>query len=159
VHKFILLADQPKLIPILAAWFFDEWGHNYPDLTLEIFEGKLWGRLNRDKLPLVIVLIQDGSPIASASLKIQEMETHPQYLHWLGSVYVLPEFREQGLGSQLVQYTIGEAKRLGVRDLYLYTHSREIFYTRLGWEPVERPTYHGRMVLIMKQNLSVEKRK
>ena len=27
------------------------------------------------------------------------METHPQYLHWLGGVYVHPDFREQGIGD------------------------------------------------------------
>ena len=153
--KFVYLADRADLIPTLAGWFYGEWGHNHPDLTPATIEVKLRQRLNRDRVPLVLVTLRDDSPIASASLKIQEMETHPQYMHWLGSVYVLPEFRGEGIGSNLVQYSVNEAKRLAVHDLYLYTRSHEKFYTHLGWKPIERPLYHGRKVVIMKQILSV----
>ena len=153
--RFVYLADRADLIPTLGGWFYKEWGRNFPDLTPAAFEGKLRQRLNRDRVPLVLVLLRDDSPIASASLKIQEMETHPQYLHWLGSVYVLPKYQGKGIGSNLVQYSVNEAKRLAVHDLYLYTRSHENFYTRLGWKPLERPLYHGRRVVIMKQILSV----
>lgn len=153
--RFVYLADRVDLIPTLAGWFYDEWGHNSADLTPATFEQKLRQRLNRDRVPLVLVLLRDDSPIASASLKNQEMEIHPQYLHWLGSVYVLPEYQGKGIGSNLVQYSVNEAKRLAVHDLYLYTRSRENFYTRLGWKPLERPLYHGRRVVIMKHILSV----
>jgi len=153
--RYVYLADRVDLIPTLAGWFYEEWRHNSTDLTPAIIEGKLNQRLNRDRVPLVLVTLRDDSPIASASLKIQEMETHPQYLHWLGSVYVLPKYRGIGIGSKLVQYSINEAKRLAVHDLYLYTRSHENFYTRLGWKAVERPLYHGRRVVIMKQILSV----
>jgi GNAT superfamily N-acetyltransferase len=157
--KFIYLADHPELIPVLAGWFFEEWGRGYPGPTLATIEDKLKQRLNRDQVPLVLVMMREGSPIASASLKIREMETHPQHLHWLGSVYVLVDYRGRGLGSQLVQHAVNEATRLGVRELYLYTRHQESFYSRLGWTPVEKPIYHGRQVIIMKQILSVEERK
>lgn len=154
-EKFVYLADRPELIPILANWFYKEWVNNFPDLTQATIEGKLRERLNRDRVPLVLVLLRDDTPIASASLKLQEMETHPQYLHWLGSVYVLPEFRGEGIGTHLVQYSIEKAKQIEVEILYLYTRKRRHFYTRMGWQPIERPLYHGRRVVIMKKILSV----
>lgn len=154
--RYIYLADRPEMIPLLAGWFYDEWGVHHPDLTLASIEHKLKGRLNREQVPFVIVLIQDETPIASASIKIQEMETHPHYLHWLGSVYVLSQYRGQGIGTGLIRYTIGEAKRLAVNELYLYTRNKEKFYSRLGWKPVETPIYHSRRVIIMKQDLSVK---
>jgi GNAT superfamily N-acetyltransferase len=156
--KFIYLADRQDLIPELAGWFYAEWGGHNPDLTLKSIEDKLRGRLNRDQVPLVLVHIQDDAPIASASIKIQEMETHPHYLHWLGSVYVLPEYRGQGIGSDLIRYTICEAKLLALDELYLYTRSKENFYSKLGWISIETPNYHGRRVTIMKQTLSVRER-
>lgn len=156
--KYIYLADRPSLVPQLARWFYKEWGQNNPHLSLETVEGKLRDRLNREKIPLVLVLLRDDLPIASASLKIREMETHPQYLHWLGSVYVLPEYRSQGIGTELVQYAASEARRLGVQDLYLYTRHRERFYARLGWKPIERPIYDGRPAVIMTRKL-IEKHK
>lgn len=157
--NYIYLADCPELIPVLAGWFFDEWGRHNSNLSQEIIEDNLKGRLNRDEIPLVLIHMLAGSPIASASLKIQEMETHPQYLHWLGSVYVLPEHRAQGIGSNLIRRIIEEARRLGVEELYLYTRKKEDFYSKLGWRSIETPIYHGCEVIIMVQTLSVDERK
>lgn len=154
--RFIYLADQPDLVPQLAEWFYDEWGQNQPNLTLADFEGVLKERLNKDCLPLTFIYLRDSLPIASASLKIREMETHPKYLHWLGSVYVLHPYRQSGVGSRMVQYSTAAARRLGVKDLYLYTRSHVRFYTRLGWVPIERSIYRDRLAVIMKRNLSVE---
>lgn len=156
--NYIYLADRPELIPVLAGWFFNEWGSHNPDLTLESIEDNLKERLHRDSIPLVIIKLVDGTPIASASLKIREMETHPHYQHWLGSVYVLPECRGLGIGSELIRYTVDNARQLAVDELYLYTRKKQYFYSKLGWKPVETPIYHGRKVIIMKQILSVKER-
>src|SRR5512147_1529547 len=142
------LADCPELIPVLASWFYAEWRR--PDLSIERIERRLYDRLNRDRLPLVLVGFRDQQPVASASLKIQEMDIRPEYLHWLGSVYVRPEARNQGIGSQLVEYIAGEARRLGVEELYLYTTYSERLYARLDWITIERVEYHGRSLVIMK---------
>jgi GNAT superfamily N-acetyltransferase len=154
--RYIFLADQPELLPILAAWFYDEWGRHNPPGSRESMQRVLGEFLNRDQIPLTIVRLRESEPIASASLKIREMETHPQYLNWLGGVYVHPDFREQGIGSQLVQYTAHKAIELKVKGLYLYTRKHVNFYARLGWQVIEEPLYHGRKVSIMKRNLSVD---
>jgi len=149
---FKYLADCQYLITQLASWFYHEWGIRNPDLSIDVIEENLRRRLNRDRLPLTFVGFQDGVPVGSASLKIREMEIYPQYIHWLGTVYVLPEYRDQGVGSQIVEHAISEAKKLGnINELYLYTSDRERFYTRLGWQTLEKPFYHGRKVVVMKR--------
>jgi predicted N-acetyltransferase YhbS len=149
------LADHPNLIRLVATWFYEEWGIRNPEDSVENREKWLLNRMNRDKLPLMLIAFQGVEPVASASLKMREMETHPQYVHWLGSVYVHHPFRNQGIGSWLVEYAASEAERHKVRKLYLYTHHHESFYARLGWFPVERPHYRGREVVIMKRVLAV----
>ena len=158
-ERYIYLADQPELLPTLVNWFYDEWGRNEPDSSREKISMTLSQYLNRDRIPLTIVRLRGSQPIASASLKIREMETHPQYTHWLGGVYVHPDFRMQGIGSHLVEYSADLAKKLKVYHLYLYTRDHETFYTRLGWQEIERPTYQGRDAIIMQRNLSVRNRK
>ena len=153
--KNIYLADRPELLPVLAGWFYDEWGRGNPNSSPESMQRILREFLNKDQFPLTIVRTRDSEPIASASLKIQEMETHLQYLHWLGGVYVHPQFRNQGIGSQLVEYTANEAKNLKVKELYLYTRNHGDFYTRLGWQVIERPLYEGRIAIVMRRILSV----
>lgn len=152
---FKYLADCQHLINQLANWFYHEWGLRNPDLSVDVIQKNLKQRLNRDRLPLTFVAFRDGDPVGSASLKIREMEIYPQYLHWLGTVYVLPEFRDQGIGSQIVSHALSEAERLGnINDLYLYTPDRERFYTKFGWQTLEKPFYHGQEVVVMKRMIS-----
>lgn len=154
--RFIYLADRPEIIPVLAQWFYDEWGLSDPTNSPERISRNLKQYLNRDQIPLAIVLMRDSQPVASASLKIREMQTHPQFLHWLGGVYVHPDYRQQGIGSILVEHAAEEAKRLAVKNLYLYTRSHERFYRRLGWQVIERPVYEGRLAIVMKRDLSID---
>ncbi len=55
----------------------------------------------------------------------RELDPFPQYTHWLGSVYVLSEFRNKGIGTAVVEISSQIAAKLGLRELYLYTHSHE----------------------------------
>jgi len=151
--NFGYLVDYPEFVPDLASWFYEEWGRRNPANSIEKVELRLRERMNLNSLPLALIGFIDGKLVASASIKIREMETHPQFEHWLGAVFVDTTYRSQGIGSKIVQYTTSEARRLGVSQLYLYTRSHEVFYTHLGWNPIERPQYHGRQVVIMNQDL------
>ena len=154
--EYIYLADQPQLLPTLADWFYEEWGHNNPQSSRESMQRTLSEFLNKEQLPLTFVRMRDSKPIASASLKIREMVTHPQYL---GGVYVHPDYRGQGIGSQVVEFSAAQAIQLKVTDLFLYTRGHENFYARFGWRVIEEPVYEGRVVSIMKRKLTVASRK
>lgn len=147
------LADHPELTHLLATWFHDEWGKSNSSLTVEIIERRVRERLNRDKIPLCLIAMIESKPIATATIKIREMDIYPQYEHWLGSVYVVPEYRNQGVGSQIVEATVGKARLLGVKDLYLYTPDRAHFYQRMGWEVMDQVEYHGHIVVVMRRTL------
>jgi putative hydrolase of the HAD superfamily len=152
------LADHPELVHLLSTWFYDEWGQNNPPLIIEHIEHRVRERLNRDKIPTCLVAYASSKPIATATLKIREMDIYPQdkypqFEHWLGNVYVVPEYRKQGVGSQIVESTSEKARSLGVKDLYLYTRDQEHFYQRLGWKTMEQVDYHGHMVFVMRRIL------
>lgn len=151
--NFSYLTDRPDLIPLLATWFHHEWGRRNPDLTVDKIARNLEDRLHRNRLPLTFVAFLSTQPVGTASLKIREMEIYPQYLHWLGAVYVLPEHRHQGVGTQIVEHAISEAERLDVRELYLYTRGSQSFYAKFEWQPLERPFYHGREVVVMRRSI------
>ena len=152
-----LLADHPELTHLLATWFYEQWGRSNPDLSVGRIERNLQERLNRDRLPLTLVTFEEEQPVASATLKIREMDTYPQYPYWLGSVYVLPEHRGRGIGSHLAEHAAAIAQRLGVRELCLYTPDREKLYARLGWVTMERTVYRGEAVVIMRRTLEVRR--
>ena len=47
-----------------------------------------------------------------------------------------------------------EARRLNVPRLYLWTHSAEGLYRKLGWQVVERSDYFGKEAVVMQIDLS-----
>lgn len=147
------LADCPEHLPVVATWIFDTWGHLIPGLTWDLVAAKLHGRLNRDAIPLTLVALQAGLPVGTASLIPDDMSTRPELGPWLASVYVAPEHRRQGIGSQLVGAAEGIARRLGVSPLYLFTPDRERFYARLGWSALETTEYRHEQVVIMSKVL------
>ncbi len=151
--KIEYLADYPEFVPILAGWFFQEWGARTPNDTLQVFTERLLERMNRDKPPLAVVALQGEEPVGTAALKIQEMETHPQYKYWLGSVYVKENWRGSGIASALINAVIREAERFDISELYLYTRGSEGLYKRLDWQEIERPIFRGRTVTIMKREI------
>jgi N-acetylglutamate synthase-like GNAT family acetyltransferase len=82
-------------------------------------------------------------------LVAHDMDTRMELSPWLAGVFVAPNHRRHGLGTALVRRAVDDAKALGVRRLYLYTPSTELFYSRLGWSLVERTSYRGTDVVVM----------
>lgn len=149
------LADHPEFAPVLASWVFDHWGKMYRMQSVEEQIDKISARLNTDRFPLAFVVLVDSTPVGTASLKIQEMTTHQHLYHWLGTVYVVPEYRNQGIGSALIARAETKAKELRVQTLYLHTPDKERFYRKRGWEPIERPVYLDMPVVIMRKEMAV----
>lgn len=148
------LAKYPQFVPVIAGCVFDHWGKMYRMPSVEDQIEKISERLNIDRFPLAFVALSGVVPVGTASLKIQEMTTHKHFYHWLGTVYVLPEHRNRGIGSALVQNAEIKARELGVKTLYLHTPDKERFYLKRDWETIERPVYFDMPVVIMKKALA-----
>jgi GNAT superfamily N-acetyltransferase len=148
------LAEHAHFLPIVAKWVFEEWGHQNPESSLESMTVELRSWLNNTSAPAALIGLHQGKPIASSIIKIRELDPFPQYTYWLGGVYVLREYRSLGIGSLVVEYSSHIANQLGIHELYLYTHSHEDFYAKLGFNPVERPCYQSRKITIMKRLLT-----
>lgn len=149
------LKSNPQFIPVIASWVFDHWGKMYRMKSVEEQIEKISERLNTNKFPLAFVALVGSLPVGTASLKIQEMTTHKHLQHWLGTVYVVPEYRGKGIGSALVKRAEMKARELGVKTLYLHTPDKERFYINRSWATIERPTYFDMPVIIMKKEMVV----
>jgi predicted GNAT family acetyltransferase len=68
-------------------------------------------------------------------------------------VYTLPEYRGRGYGAMLCEEIQGRSKELGTKQLYLFTHTAESLYKRLGWEELERIALKGKDIAVMKKEL------
>ena len=152
---FNYLADHKNFIPIIAKWYFDEWGHLMKDQNLEQATENLKIYLNSDKIPLMILAIKNDEPVGVAQLKYREMKIYPEKEHWLGGVFVPKKHRGKGIASQVVQQIIDKAIELNVQVLHLQTENLNGgLYRKMGWLSIEQVYYDKVDVLVMKKILN-----
>ncbi len=146
------LSECTECIPVLAQWFFDEWGYLDSEKSVEQIMEELGTYVDNTTIPLAIVAKIEGEAIGTASIVKHDMETHTHLSPWLAGVYVKGEYRRKGVGSILVKRIIEESIKQGIERLYLFTPDMNRFYERLGWKVIEEPVYKSRKVYIMDYN-------
>ena len=85
------------------------------------------------------VIEQEGEILAHIYLQLIEKVPRPgaldQYFGYVTNVYTLPEYRNQGLGAQLMNHVIAWAKARQLEFLILWPSERSIpYYQRAGFE-------------------------
>ena len=154
--EFEYLADNKEAIPILAKWYFDEWGYIEKGNTLDNVTEKLHSYLHIDAIPLIILAIDEGEILGAVQLKYREMDIYPEREHWLGGLYVSEKHRGNNIAEKIILKVISVAKKLGVKTLYLQTENKSGgLYHRLGWQALEQVNYRGVDVQVMENQICV----
>ena len=137
------LAGYPHLAPTLAEWHYQQWNRMHANDSVARRLEYLRAASNRLRIPSVLVAVENGNLLGSATLADYDMETRSDLTPWLADVFVPPEFRRRGIASALVCRVVEEAKALDVPHLYLFTTGpwREKLYAGLGWSVIDRPIY------------------
>jgi GNAT superfamily N-acetyltransferase len=152
--NFEFLADRRDAIPIVAKWYFEEWGYHVPGNSIEQTINRINGKLNYDKVPLPILAVEGKKILGVAQLKLHEMDIYPTREFWLGSLFVSPIFRNKGFGSALANKISTLAKNFGAKELYLQTEALDGgLYQYLGWNIIETTRYKGIDVAVMVKSL------
>jgi len=136
------LADHPDAAPVLAGWFAREWGRGSPR-SAELYAAQLSAYAHRDRLPICLVGLLDTEPVATASLKLREIEYSETADYWIGWVCVREDMRGRGFGRAIVEAAEVEAAARSLSPLYLHTPNKEGFYLRLGWRTLGTTTADG----------------
>ncbi|MFC3282877.1 GNAT family N-acetyltransferase [Litchfieldella rifensis] len=143
-----LTADSPYVATI-AEWQYEQWGYLHPGETLAVWRGSLEAHCGSRGVPSVFVALCDTRPVGTASLVEDDMGERLQLTPWLASVFVVPEWRGQGIASRLVKRVEREARDVGFAHCHLFTPDQQGLYRRLGWQDHEVLTYRGEDVTIM----------
>ena len=147
-----LTADDPH-VSLVAIWIFEAWGHLHRGLTQEQAIERVRAECGQGGVPSIFVAMQGETPVGTASLIADDMSIRREFTPWLASVYVVPEWRGQGIASGLVKRVEAEAIESGIRHFYLYTPDQQSLYRRLGWQDVEHLEYRGETVTVMSRQL------
>jgi predicted N-acetyltransferase YhbS len=137
------------LVDTTVRWHLDEFDPG-GDVAWWTLARRAEARL--DGIPCAWVAFLDENAVGTVSLIEHNMDAKPEFTPWLAALYVLPEFRAQGIGTALVRRCEQEAAATGKRSMYLYT-SIEAFYERLGWTVRSREPYEGKTVVVMERTL------
>ncbi|HLI10697.1 MAG TPA: GNAT family N-acetyltransferase [Alphaproteobacteria bacterium] len=148
------LAHHPQHVATVAHWLFAEWGLPAEGASLARTMALIRETLATDTIPMTLIaLAGDSQALGTASLVVDDLGQGDPWTPWLASVFVTPAARGRGLGSRLVAAAEGEAARLGVGRLYLFTTDRERFYRRAGWEAIARRAHRQAAITIMSKLL------
>lgn len=148
-----LTADSPHLERV-AAWQHAEWSHLTPGETPASRLAALRAECGTSGVPSVFVMLANDQPVGTASLVAQDLDLRPDLTPWLASVYVLPEWRGQGIAASLVRRVTSEADVCGTTRLHLFTPDQQPLYRRLGWTDHETLVHHGETVTLMVRQLT-----
>jgi N-acetylglutamate synthase-like GNAT family acetyltransferase len=151
--EIIDLKTEPHHIPVLATWHHNEWSSLNPGQTLKQRIESMHAYLSDELIPSTFIA-KDTHLMGSAAIIENDMDTRSELTPWLASVYVAPAFRNQGIGSRLVEHVMEEARKAGIRELYLFTPDRVSFYEKLGWRVLNEEEYRGHWVTVMSIKLS-----
>lgn len=157
-HKTVQLrhlVDTPEIIPLLAEWHHQQWGHLAGARTLDQRKARLKHHLQRDAIPTTVTAWLGDQPIGSASLVANDMPELAEWIPWLANVFVHADYRRQGIGAMLIQGVAAEAAHLGYPRLYLYTLDQMHLYSTLGWQTSHVRFYRGYDMTVMIRDLIV----
>lgn len=144
-----ILPDDYEQIERIAGWYQSEW--NIPEDATHTRTTQL----SKERNELQVLMYVNNEPVATGGIytHVGLLDREPRFKvhkHWLALVYTKTEHRGKGYGAQLCEYLQGYAKEQGLNELYLFTHTAESLYLRLGWQETERLVLGGKEIVVMK---------
>ena len=136
------LCQVPDYSPILAFWSYMEWYRDRPiGFDLVLMSYKI--RAEDNSMPVSFVAVKDSLPVGMISLKMDDLWSRKDINPWLASLFVLPGYRNIGIGDLLVSSVINRARDLDIKRLYLFLGQSEMdrleeFYLKRGWKFFEK---------------------
>lgn len=132
----VTLAAQPGLLPTVAGWLWQEfWRHD--GYTLAETQATYAVCTALRGAPQTFVLLDGSQPVGTATLARHDLDERPDLTPWLAGVYVVPEARGRGHARRLVAAVEDACRAAAIPSAWLYTHTAEGLYARLGWRVAE----------------------
>lgn len=154
--KIVPLFDYPQYVPEVIELAKKEWSGLFP--TKKDYE---WVYLNNEKIPLTYVALDFSQDlpklVGTFCIRINDYGMYEELSPWLSYVVVPEEYRGQGIGKLMVNFSLEEAKKFGVANLYLFTEKAQDLYSRYGWKAVESFEYMGTEITLMSISLQTIK--
>lgn len=148
--RIVPLAQRIDAAAVLARWHYEEWSPLYPGWSVEAAHSEFEAHADPDRIPTTLLALSDGDELlGSVSLLLADLPGFEHLTPWLASLFVRPDRRGAGIGDLLIEAALGEARRLGVRRLFLFTTRHESYYAARGWAIWDRALAAGTPAVVM----------
>ncbi len=134
--QIVTIADRPDLAATVARWIWNEFSR-HDGYTLERLEPLFAAATARRGAPQCFVALEDGRPVATANLALQDLDERPNLTPWLAGVYTIPEARNRGHAKRLIAAVEAACQAAAIPTAWLYTNTAEPLYAALGWRRTE----------------------
>lgn len=146
----IVKPSDKKLIELIANWYFKEWKIDTEKTIQRLSDFPI------DGLPFQVIMKLNDIPIATGGIyhHVGLLDIEPRFKSlgpWLALVFTTNENRNKGYGALLCESIHKISKEHGFNEIFLFTHTAESLYKRLGWEQLERINLQDKDIAIMKK--------
>ncbi|RYY34735.1 MAG: GNAT family N-acetyltransferase [Sphingobacteriaceae bacterium] len=129
--------SDSELINKIAVWYYAEWS-----IDTEKARNNLQA-ICTSSTQCQVVLFANGLPVATGGVYhhvnlIDLVPSLKQHHYWLALIYTMPQYRKKGYGARVCTYLQDIYRDMGVKNLYLCTHTAEKLYQNLGWQLSEK---------------------
>jgi GNAT superfamily N-acetyltransferase len=147
------IAASPHLAEPVARWLWEEWGRK-KGRPFERILARVSSRTARNGLEQCVVLLDDATPAATASLVAEDADSRPDLSPWLASVFVAPAARGRGYGRVVVTAVESAAREAAIPTLWLFTDSAAGLYASLGWRDAGLLEENGKTYALMRRDFT-----
>jgi predicted N-acetyltransferase YhbS len=126
------LFNHPHLIESVAQMIYDEFWRDVVDgMSVADLVAHLHTATDAKRIPLSLIALQDDQLVGTVNLIENDDDARTHLRPWLAAMVVRANVRGQGIGTQLVNALLTEARAMKIPTLYFGTDGPG-FYERLG---------------------------
>lgn len=143
--------EYPDSATEIAQWYYDEWAGPNPTKTVEQIALNVQKKAESDyQVPLSFVAHDGNTLIGVVEMKFRENKDYPEYVHWIGGVFVRPEYRGRGVCTSLINRVKQHSVLLGLEKLYLQCEECLIpMYTSFEFKKLHKAKHRDIDTIIM----------
>ena len=151
---FIKKTTSKEHIDSIYKIISDEWGEHYEHpIRDNIYNEMRSAGEEPDNLPKIFyALNRKNEVIGTASLLGEDIKLFEHLTPWIGNFFVLPQYRNQGVGRHLYTEVISKAKSLNFDFVYLYTKDKS-YYENREWGTLKSFNYKDEINYLMKLSI------
>ncbi|PUA28873.1 MAG: GNAT family N-acetyltransferase [Cellvibrio sp. 79] len=152
-----VLEQKPEFFGQVAHWHHRECERQGLKSSLSLRQQRLVLHVQQNSIPKTLIALRGNQLLGCVSLvnyTYRSSERMPKVASdspvWLSNLFVLDQYRRQGIGTALIDAAKNYAQDLGLAELWLSATDYTNYYQKRDWEIVRRTRLAGRQVNVMR---------